>query len=46
VITAQNVALTNERTAADLLTRRLTASVELIKAMGGGWSIADLPAVR
>jgi NodT family efflux transporter outer membrane factor (OMF) lipoprotein len=46
VITAQNVALTNERTSADLLTRRLTASVLLIKALGGGWSTRDLPQVR
>jgi NodT family efflux transporter outer membrane factor (OMF) lipoprotein len=46
VITAQNVALTSERDAADLLTRRLTASVELVKALGGGWTVADLPKVR
>lgn len=46
VITAQNVALTNERTSADLLTRRLAASVLLIKALGGGWSTRDLPQVR
>lgn len=46
VITAQNVALTNERTAADLLTRQLTASVQLVAALGGGWSVKDLPAVR
>jgi NodT family efflux transporter outer membrane factor (OMF) lipoprotein len=39
VITAQNVALTNERDATDLQTRRLTASVELVKALGGGWSV-------
>jgi len=46
VITAQNVALTSERDAADLLTRRLTASVELVKALGGGWTVADLPKVK
>jgi NodT family efflux transporter outer membrane factor (OMF) lipoprotein len=46
VITAQNVALTSERDAADLLTRRLTASVELVKALGGGWTVSDLPKVR
>jgi len=46
VITAQNVALTSERDAADLLTRRLTASVELVKALGGGWTVGDLPKVR
>jgi outer membrane protein TolC len=37
VTSAQSVALNNERTAVDLLTRRLMASVLLIKALGGGW---------
>lgn len=37
VITAQNAALTAARTAVDLSTRRMTASVLLIKALGGGW---------
>jgi NodT family efflux transporter outer membrane factor (OMF) lipoprotein len=45
VITAQTAALTNERTLVDVGTRRLTASVLLIKALGGGWSDAQLPAV-
>jgi NodT family efflux transporter outer membrane factor (OMF) lipoprotein len=43
VITAQNAALANERTAVDVLTRRMTASVNLVKALGGGWRAADLP---
>lgn len=37
VITAQSVALSAARTAIDLSTRRMTASVQLIKALGGGW---------
>lgn len=37
VITAQSAALAAERTAVDLLTRRMTATVLLIKALGGGW---------
>ena len=37
VVVAQTTALTNERTAVDILGRRLTASVLLIKALGGGW---------
>ncbi len=45
VITAQTAALANERTVVDVGTRRLTASVLLIKALGGGWSDAQLPAV-
>jgi len=46
VVTAQAAALSNERTAVDLQTRRLTATVNLIKALGGGWSESDLPAPR
>ena len=42
---AQSVALANERTAVDLLTRRMTASVLLIKGLGGGWDVRSLPAV-
>ncbi len=43
VITAQAAALANERTAVDILTRRMTASVNLVKALGGGWRESDLP---
>lgn len=42
VITVQTVALSNERTAMDILSRRLTANVLLIKALGGGWNISAL----
>lgn len=42
VVTAQALTLSNERTAADLLGRRLLASVALIKATGGGWNAAQL----
>ena len=45
VITAQNAALSNERTAVTLLTRRLTSTVLLVKALGGGWDVSKLPAV-
>jgi len=37
VLVAQTTALANERTALDILGRRLVASVLLIKALGGGW---------
>jgi NodT family efflux transporter outer membrane factor (OMF) lipoprotein len=37
VITAQAAALTAERDAIDILTRRMTAAVQLIQALGGGW---------
>ena len=38
VIVIQAAALNNERTAITILGRRLTASVALIKALGGGWN--------
>ena len=45
VITAQSAALTNERTAVDILTRRMDSAVFLIKALGGGWDVSQLPPV-
>jgi NodT family efflux transporter outer membrane factor (OMF) lipoprotein len=43
VVVAQTFALTNERAAVDIQRRRMAASVRLVKAMGGDWSVADLP---
>jgi len=43
VITAQTIALTNQRTEVDLMRRRMDASVLLIKALGGGWDTTKLP---
>jgi NodT family efflux transporter outer membrane factor (OMF) lipoprotein len=44
VITAQSTALSDERTAVEINARRMMASVDLVKALGGGWSSArDLP---
>ena len=43
VINAQTVALQNERNNVDIQRRRMDASVLLIKALGGGWSTAELP---
>jgi NodT family efflux transporter outer membrane factor (OMF) lipoprotein len=41
VIIAQSAALTAERTAVDLLTRRMVAAVLLIRALGGIWQTAS-----
>jgi NodT family efflux transporter outer membrane factor (OMF) lipoprotein len=43
VITAQTIALQNERNDVDILRRRMDASVLLIKALGGGWNVSQLP---
>jgi NodT family efflux transporter outer membrane factor (OMF) lipoprotein len=46
VIVAQNAALSNQRAALSVLSRRLAASVLLIKALGGGWDASSLPAIK
>ena len=43
VITAQTVALANERNQVDIMRRRMDASVLLVKALSGGWHVDDLP---
>jgi outer membrane protein TolC len=43
VITAQGFALANERAAVNLLTRRMTATVLLLKGLGGDWRASSLP---
>lgn len=45
VINVQTIALANERTALAILGRRLTASVQLVKALGGGWDARALAQV-
>ena len=46
VLTSQAVLLTSERAAVNLQTRRLTASVLLIEALGGGWDASQLPSKK
>jgi outer membrane protein TolC len=46
VITEQAIALNAERTAVELLTRRQTASVLLVQALGGGWDASQLPSIK
>ncbi len=47
VVTAQVTSLANERVSIELATRRLVASVNLVRALGGGWQDSELrgPAV-
>ena len=45
VITAQTLALNNERNDIDIMRRRMDASVLLIKALGGGWDVTKLPPI-
>ena len=46
VVTVQTALLSNERTSVGLLGRRLTATVGLIRALGGGWNASDLVAAK
>jgi outer membrane protein TolC len=43
VLTAESALLTNQRTYTDLQTRQFAASVQLIRALGGGWDVSQLP---
>jgi Outer membrane protein len=43
VITSQAIALADERAAVAILSRRMSASVLLIQALGGGWDASQLP---
>jgi outer membrane protein TolC len=38
--------LADEKTEVDLLTRRMTESVLLIEALGGGWDTTQLPSSK
>jgi NodT family efflux transporter outer membrane factor (OMF) lipoprotein len=43
VITAQTTLLTNQQTAVNLRMQQMTASVQLIEALGGGWDASQIP---
>ena len=43
VITAQTTLLSNQQTAVTLRRQQMTASVQLVEALGGSWNASDLP---
>lgn len=43
VLVAQTTLLQDQQTAVGLQTRRFAASVQLIRALGGGWDVTQLP---
>jgi NodT family efflux transporter outer membrane factor (OMF) lipoprotein len=43
VLTAEATLLSNQRTAIDLQTRQFAASVGLVRSLGGGWDVSQLP---
>jgi NodT family efflux transporter outer membrane factor (OMF) lipoprotein len=46
VIIAQNTLLSDQQTALTLRISKMTAAVQLIQALGGGWDTTQLPAVK
>jgi NodT family efflux transporter outer membrane factor (OMF) lipoprotein len=46
VITVQTTALSNEIVAIQIQGRRMSAAVQLIQALGGGWRASDLPSTK
>jgi len=43
VLTAENTLIQNQRTAADLKSRQFAASIQLVRALGGGWDASQIP---
>ncbi len=43
VLTAETTLIQNQRTEATLRSRRFASSVELIRALGGGWDVTQIP---
>jgi NodT family efflux transporter outer membrane factor (OMF) lipoprotein len=46
VITTQIIALGDQQTAITILQRRMSAAVDLVKALGGGWDASTLPSIN
>ncbi len=45
VVTGETILLQNQRNEIDILRRQMDASVLLIKALGGGWNMSQLPKI-
>jgi outer membrane protein TolC len=43
VLVAETALLNSQRTGTDLQTRQFAATVQLIRALGGGWDVSQLP---
>jgi outer membrane protein TolC len=43
VLTAEATLLQNQKTAIDLESRQFVTSVGLVRALGGGWDVTQLP---
>lgn len=46
VLTAQNNVLTTQQTLTSLKTSQMTAAVQLVAALGGGWDTSNMPSER
>jgi outer membrane protein TolC len=46
VITAQTTLLSDQQTQITLRVNEMTAAVELVQALGGGWDTTKLPAAK
>jgi outer membrane protein TolC len=46
VITEQAILLQDQVQALNILTRRMSSSVVLVEALGGGWNTSKLPSVQ
>lgn len=46
VIVAQTILLNDQQTAVTLRTQQMIASVQLIKALGGGWDASEIPSAK
>ena len=46
VITAQTILLTDQQAAVNFRMQQMVASVQLIKALGGGWDSSQIPSEK